>query len=88
MMRLICKFELQGTINSFLPLKACFNFVTFHQKIYAWVCHSGNIYFMSLTENKSYSCKATKKNVLFPETWNVFHGSVGWIFFLFFFLDK
>ena len=29
--------------------------------------------------------KATKKkNVLFPETWNVFHGSVGWIFFFYF----
>ena len=30
------------------------------------------------------SSKATKKkNVLFPETWNGFHGSVGRIFFFF-----
>ena len=29
--------------------------------------------------------KKKKKNVLFPETWNVFHGSVGRIIFLFIF---
>ena len=26
-----------------------------------------------------------KKKVLFLETWSIFHGSVGWIFFFFFF---
>ena len=32
--------------------------------------------------------KKKKKNVLFPETWNVFHGSVGQIIIIFFWTSK